>query len=395
MTRGLRCGPVTVSRWFAYGASVRTRAQQVVRPLADIVAAVAVVGVFWVPPTAGAASWPLVVAGAVLAVVTAGAMIFRRRLPFAATVTAGAVAVLGGVLGICQDPMLAAAWCLYPLAIARARRTRLAIAVLAGLFAALALVTGVSEEATRGLGRQLVIAVAALSVAWLLGTITGKQIASAREAERMRVQLEVARDVHDVVGHALGVILVQSGVVLSLPDAGEQELRGTLAEVETHARKALEDVQTLVRTLRAQDVGPTPGLGGLTAVVAATRAAGISVDARIDVDGRIGDGVGTVAFRIVQEALSNVVRHAPGAACTVDVRQEGDVVVVRVHDSGSGAPVTGKAPPGSDGGLPTGSGVGLRGMRERARLVGGTVTWGARPGDGFEVEARLPVRGSS
>lgn len=123
-----------------------------VRPLADVIAAVAVVGMFWVLPTVGAASWPRMVAGSVLAAVTAGAMIFRRRLPFAATMTAGAATFLGSVLGICQDPMLAAAWCLYPLAIERARRTRLVVAVLTGVFAALALVTGVPEGDVRGLG---------------------------------------------------------------------------------------------------------------------------------------------------------------------------------------------------------------------------------------------------
>ncbi|GIH97553.1 two-component sensor histidine kinase [Planobispora siamensis] len=326
-------------------------------------------------------------AGAVLAGVTAGAMVLRWRLPFEATLTAGAVTVIGTVLGVCQDPMLATAWCLYPLAIERARRTRAVAGVLAGLFAGLAMVTGVPEGEAAGPGRQVVLAVAALSVAWLLGTATGRQIAIAREAERMRVQLEVARDVHDVVGHALGTVLAQSGVILSLPDAREEELRDTLAEVEAHARKALEDVQGLVRTLRVPDGESKPGLGGLAEVVEVTRAAGVEVDARIDVGGAIDDGVGVVAFRIAQEALSNVVRHAPGARCTVRVRREGDVLVVRVRDGGArraGGRVAA-----------AGSGVGLRGMRERARLVGGTVVWGARPEGGFEVEARLPAESVS
>ncbi|GAA3140285.1 sensor histidine kinase [Planomonospora alba] len=349
-------------------------------------AAAGVVAVFWAWPALGAGAWPTVAAGAVLAGMTAGAMVLRRRAPFGATLAAGAATVAGTVLGVCQDPMLAAAWCLYPLAIERARRTRVVAGVLAGVFAGLAMVTAVPEGDAAGPGRQVVFAVAALSVSWLLGTVTGRQLATAREAERMRVQLEVARDVHDVVGHALGVVIAQSGVVLGLPDAREEELRETLSEVEEHARRALEDVQGLVRTLRAPDGGPAPGRDGLAEVVEATRAAGVDVDARVDAGGAVGGRVGAVAFRIVQEALSNVVRHAPGAWCTVRVRREGDVLVVRVRDGGARRPV-GRAPG-------AGSGSGLRGMRERARLVGGTVAWGARPGGGFEVEARLPVGGA-
>ncbi|MEU1736157.1 histidine kinase [Streptosporangium sp. NPDC020145] len=400
---------------------------------ADVVAAVAVVGMFWALPTAQAAAWPYVAVGVVLAAVTAGAMVLRGRLPFAATVTAGAATVVGGALGVCQDPMLAAAWCLYPLAVERARRTRVAVVMLAAMFAALALVVAVPEGAARGLGERVVIAVAALSASWLFGTTTGRQIESARETERMRVQLEVARDVHDVVGHALGVTLAQSGVVLSLPDVGEAELRETLAEVETHTRRALEDVQALVRTLRDPDGGPGPGLDGIAAVITATRAAGIDVETRIsrelglgigagpnrgptreggtetggklgagptreggtegdaglgpgigpETTGKVGDGVGAVAFRVVQEALGNVVRHAPGAKCVVDVHRERDALVVRVADGGALA--------GRDAARSAGAGVGLRGMRERVRLAGGTVTWGVRPEGGFAVEARLPL----
>lgn len=362
--------------------------QGVTRTLVDGGAAVGVVGMFWMWPTIGAGSWPLAATGSVLAAVTAGAMVLRRRVPFGATLTAGLTTAIGALLGICQDPMLGAAWCLYPLAIERAQRTRVVAGVLAGVFAALAMVTAVPERDAVGLGRQVVFAAAALSVAWLLGTTAGKQIATARKSERMRVQLEVAQDVHDVVGHALGVILTQSGVVLTLPDAREEELRDTLSDVERHARKALENVQGLVGTLRAPGgSGPGPGLDGLAEVVEVTRAAGVDVDARIDVGGAIDDGVSVVAFRIVQEALSNVVRHAPGAWCTVQVRREGDVLTVRVRDSGA------RRAGGRASGV--GSGIGLQGMRERARLVGGTVSWGTRPEGGFEVEARLPVRSAS
>jgi signal transduction histidine kinase len=243
----------------------------------------------------------------------------------------------------------------------------------------------VPEGAGRGPAERLAVAVAALSVAWLLGSAVGRQVVAARVAERARVQLAVARDIHDVVGHALGVIRAQTGVTLTFPDAGEQELRATLVDVESRAREALEDVQTLVRTLRDPERERAPGPDQLASVITATRAAGVRVDASIDVGGRIGEGAGVVVFRIVQEALSNVVRHAPGAECSVAVREEAGAVLVRVRDSGRRVPAT----DGTGGG---GTGVGLRGLRERAGLIGGTVTWQCRPEGGFEVNARLPLR---
>ncbi|MEV6345457.1 sensor histidine kinase [Actinoplanes sp. NPDC051851] len=331
----------------------------------DIVAAIVVVAVFW-------AGSPL---GVVLALATGAAMVARRRAPLTATLVAGVATLTGTLLGVCQDPMLATAWCLYPLAVERAARTRLVAAVPVGLFGALALVTGVPED---GLGERLVVAVAALSAAWLLGLAVGRQMAAAREAERARVQLAVARDVHDVVGHALGVIVAEAGVVLSLPDVREDELRETLTAVECHARTALADVQGLVRTLRTD--GAAPGTEDLPALFAAVRAAGVRLETTVDI-GEF-DHAATL-FRIVQEALHNVVRHAPGTTCAVDVRREKGEVTVLIRDDGGAGAV-----PASPG-----SGLGLTGMRERARLAGGSVTWGARPEGGFQVRASLPLAG--
>jgi hypothetical protein len=177
-----------------------------VRPFLDVLAAALVVGLFWFPPTLGVEDRPRLAAGLALASVTGGAMILRRWFPTVSTATVAITTVAGTILGVCQDPMLAAAWCLYPLAVARASRTRTLVLVSACLFAGLAAVTGIPEGDASGAGQRTVLAVAALSVAWLLGTTVGRQVAAALAAERARVQLEVARDVHDVVGHALGVI---------------------------------------------------------------------------------------------------------------------------------------------------------------------------------------------
>lgn len=339
-------------------------------PALDLLATVLVLGVFWVPPMAVAAESHRSVAGWALATTAGAAMLLRRRLPGTATVAAGVATVAGNALGTCDDPMLAAAWCLYPLAVARARHTRELVLIFAGLLPGLAAVTGLPAGETSALWQRAVLGVAAPSVTWLLGTTVGRQIEAARAAERARVQLEVARDVHDGVGHALGLISAEAGVTRGLTDAGEQELRGSLADIEQQAREALEEMQALVRGLRNERA--------LSMVVGATRAAGTRVEARIELD---DDEVDATVFRIVQESLSNVMKHAGGAPCTVDVRREGDGVLVRVRDRGPGVRA---------GGRP---GFGLSGMRERARLVGGTVAWGDHPEGGFEVSARVPVRG--
>jgi signal transduction histidine kinase len=359
----------------------------------DAAAALVIVGMFWIPPIADAAGTWRSVIGSALAVLAAAAMLSRWRLPASSATAAAVATVAASVLGVCQDPMLAAAWCLYPVALTHASRTRILVLVPAGVVAALAAVTAAPSQAPGGAGQRLVLAAAALSVAWLLGVIVGRQIASVREAERARadeqatrVQLDVARDVHDVVGHALSVIGAEAGVVRSLPDAGEQELRDTLADIEGHARIALQDIQSLVRSLRddpGHAAASSPGISAVPSLIAAARLAGVSVDARIAAPDHVDNAVGAAAFRIVQEALSNVVRHAPGSACAVELRADGDALVIRVRDDG----------PGTREG--DADGFGLRGMRERALLVGGTVTCRNLPERGFEMEARLPRGGAT
>ena len=362
------------------------------RLLVDAAAASVTVGLFWLPPIIDVVGTWRSAAGLVLAAVTAAAVLLRWRLPVFAAPAAGAATVAAILLGVCQDPMLATAWCSYALALTHASRVRWFVLVVAGTVAVLAAVTGVPQGSLGGFGQPLLIAAAALSGSWLLGLAAGRQIESVAETERARaaeraarVQLDIARDVHDVVGHALALISAEAGVTRGLSNAREQELRDTLAAIEGHARAALEDVQSLVRSLRADrpdPVAPEPGLSQLPALVGAMRAAGVRVDARIAVPGQVDEVVAVVAFRIVQEALSNVLRHAAGAACTVELHPDGEVLVVRVRDDGPGTEEEGV------------SGFGLRGMRERARLAGGTAAWQNRPGRGFEVEARLPLGGA-
>src|SRR4051794_33517971 len=177
----------------------------------DVVAALVVVGAFWALPALGAGG-PRVAAGLGLGAVAGAAMLLRRRAPVAAVAVAAVVTAAGGVLGAGQDPMLATAWCLYPVAAERADRARgLLIGVVCGL-AALG-----APVAAPGAGPRVLAAGIVLAAAWLLGTAAGRQARAAEALERARVQAAVAREVHDVVGHALAVIAAEAGVTLALP----------------------------------------------------------------------------------------------------------------------------------------------------------------------------------
>ncbi|WP_433088317.1 sensor histidine kinase [Dactylosporangium sp. CA-052675] len=352
----------------------------------DLVAVVVVVAGFWALPGG--------LAGLALGAVAGLAMLLRRRAPVTAVVVAAAVTAAGWVLGLGEDPMLAAAWCLYPVAAHRAGQAGgLAIGVVGGL-AVLGATVAVPEGDARAAGQRVLLSAVVLAGSWLLGTAAGRQARAAEAVERARVQAAVARDVHDVVGHALAVISAQAGVARLLPDADAAELRQSLGDVEEHARGALEEVQHLVRTLRDLPAPVAPARERLLAVIAASRAAGLTVHERID--GDLPDPGGTVAVRVVQESLGNALRHAPGSVCTVDVHATPAEAVVDVHSTAPPRPVPAGAPMAGPAPVPVpvpapGTGVGLAGLRERVGLAGGELSWSA-PGDGeFRVSARVPL----
>ncbi len=212
------------------------------------------------------------------------------------------------------------------------------------------------------------------------------------EEARLRVgeeRLRIARDVHDVVAHAMVAINVQAGVGAHLLDRDPARARSTLLDIKRVSGEALADLRATLGALRAGDtevpVLPTQGWAELEELGAGLRSAGIEVE--LDVDPAATDvpsAVAATGFRIVQEALTNVVRHAPGAHVHVRVSREPGHVVVEVNDDGRGAIPVG-AP------APDGTGHGLRGMRERALAVGGTLDAGPIGGGGWRVRATLPV----
>jgi signal transduction histidine kinase len=198
-------------------------------------------------------------------------------------------------------------------------------------------------------------------------------------------QLRMAQELHDVVGHGLAVIAMQAGVALHVLDREPEKARESLEAIRTMSRESLDGLRTELAQLRAgagdaPERRPLPGLADLDLLVARIRAGGL--DVRLDVGADLADRelpveLGAAAYRIVQESLTNVLRHSDAEQASVTVRSRDGELVVSVTDRGRGGD------PGSDG-------TGIRGMRERTAALGGTFEAGPTA-DGFRVVARLPL----
>jgi signal transduction histidine kinase len=197
----------------------------------------------------------------------------------------------------------------------------------------------------------------------------------------------IARELHDVVAHGVSVIAIQSDAAEAALDRDPALAQAPLRTIRGSATEALAEMRRLLDVLREDDAGgelaPQPGLGRLPELVERARAAG--VDVTLEVSGTpqaLPPSVDLSAYRIVQEALTNVRKHAGGAPTTVALAWRRDALEVEVRDAGPGP---------RDGGVGEGGGHGLIGMRERVRLHGGELRTGAAPGGGFAVSARLPL----
>jgi signal transduction histidine kinase len=195
-------------------------------------------------------------------------------------------------------------------------------------------------------------------------------------------QLRMAQELHDVVGHGLAVIAMQAGVALHVLDRDPGKARESLEAIRTMSRESLDGLRTELAQLRAggdAERRPLPGVDDLALLVQRVREGG--VDVRLEVTGPVAGQpteVGAAAYRIVQESLTNVLRHAGADAATVVVRAADARLEVEVVDRGGGGA------PGPDG-------SGIHGMRERATALGGTLDAGPASGGGFRVRAVLPL----
>lgn len=210
-----------------------------------------------------------------------------------------------------------------------------------------------------------------------------------REEEARRAvadeRLRIAQELHDVVAHSMGVIAVQAGAGLHVIDRDPAEAKRSLAAISDTSRSTLTEIRRLLGVLRDEDgaaaYAPAPGTADLEALVAEIEAAGVPTTLSVTGDrDAIPAGVGLTTYRIVQEALTNVLKHGgPRATATVTVDLRPAVVEVEVADDGRGVDLAGGA-----------AGHGLVGMRERVAVYGGTLDAGPRPSGGFRVRAVLP-----
>lgn len=314
----------------------------------------------------------------------------RRRAPFTVfVVSATAISVL---MLLDYDPgalPLSLFVGSYSVAAFRPVRVTLAAAVV---LAVLLVILFVGDTPEFGAG-ELVTSAAAFGAALLLGWTMqtrgqhidalehGQEEAALRAAADER--LRIAQELHDIVAHSLGVIAVQAGVGMHVVDTDAAEARRALENISRTSRSSLAEIRRLLGVLRNADgtpaYTPAPGLADLPRLTREVADAGLPVDVSVDGDlDRVPPGVGLAAYRIVQEALTNTLRHARANRARVHLDNTSGALLIEVTDDGHGA-----------NGAPAG-GHGLVGMRERVAVYGGSLDAGPARGGGFRVTARLP-----
>ena len=327
----------------------------------------------------------------VFAIVPTAAVAFRRRYPLAAAATALPFLVEVAFWDGGQNIAVSVAYfcLLYGVAVWTSPR-RFAAALAALVAIDLAMAAGPRLALRDTVPFAVVTSIAMLVVRRVVGDRERRIRLAERErdvAAREAVVAErarIARELHDVVAHSVSVMVVQAQAGPRLL-ADPQGARGAFRSIETTGREALVELRRLLGVLRGGDghatTAPQPGLGSLDKLLEQVREAGLRVDLRIEGEpAPLPAGVDLSAYRIVQEALTNTVRHAGHAEAEVIVRYDAAAVELEILDNGVG-PHT----------RVNGLGHGLVGMRERAALYGGVLEAGSRNGHGFAVRVRLPL----
>ena len=344
---------------------------------------------------------------AVLEVVVIAAVILtlllRGRFPFAAPASLWLASI---ALSFLDDRLITGQGGIYVAGVGAAillgnlrseAHARIGLAIVVGGAAIV-----VYNDPTSGVGDVFFTSLS-FAIAWLIGyalrerterTVAAEERAARAERDReaaARVAVaeergRIARELHDVVAHAVGVMVLQVGAVRHRMPTADTETREALENVEKAGRTALAEMRRLLGAMRRDDeqaeLAPQPGVADLDRLLDDVRAAGLAVRLRVHGDPvALPPGLDLSAYRIVQEAVTNTLKHAQAHHADVEVTYQPADLLVEVRDDGQG-------PSASDG-----LGHGLVGMRERVKIFGGDMSVGAAPGGGFLVRVRLPLDG--
>ncbi|GAA1027098.1 histidine kinase [Virgisporangium ochraceum] len=339
-----------------------------------------------------------------IAAVSSAMLLARHRAPVATTMATTLCGMLVAPLGLLPSPLVVAPALISAYSLAVRSELRVVVAVLVPSAALLVAVTPFFETdfSWEDTSRLVTVAASPL-VAAVFGRSAQHRRAyltvvqeRARRAEETRdsearrkvaeERVRIARELHDLVAHQITLANAQAAVAAHLFDTRPEQTRASLEELVKTTRHALDDLRATVGLLRQPDdpsapTDPAPGLSQVPALLSAFRRAGLEVWMHEDGTARpLPPAVDLTAYRIIQEALTNVTKHAPTSSAEVRVAWNRDYVTVAVTDDGRGSPAP-ERPPGH----------GLIGMHERATAVGGTLTAGARHQGGFLVSAHLPL----
>jgi signal transduction histidine kinase len=324
-------------------------------------------------------------------------LLVRRRYPREVLAAVFAVTLVYVALGYPQGPNYASLAVALVTAVIAGHRTEAAVALVAGWALFLWLPGALGRAGAPGVLASLALA------AWLLVLFAVSEAFRSKrqrviEARRAREQasrlradeerLRIARELHDVLAHSISVINVQSGVALHLIDEQPDQARTALAAINEASADALREVRSVLGILRGTGESPprapAPSLDRLDELVTQAKAAGVGLSIEVDGERRpLPASVELAAFRIVQESLTNIVRHAGAVAARVRLDYGSRELTVEIDDDGPGVRAGHEA------------GNGIAGMRERAAALGGEFDAGPRSTGGFRVRARLPLGSSS
>lgn len=336
-------------------------------------------------------------------------IVLRHRRPVAVlgwVVAAAATATVIGAVGMGVVLTMYAPVALALYTAATVTRAVAAVTVLAGSLAASAASivglyqrTGITpadapaSEAPLWWQVEVGVVAVALTAAWAAGRVVRWRRAVRAELSRRSARdavaaerLRIARELHDIVGHSMSLIAVKATVANHIAGRRPEEARAALATIEATSRAALTEMRQLLGVLRPgspdEPAGwePAPGIGDLGALAGRFRTPGLDVRLTLDDAGGLPEGAGLTVYRIVQESLTNVMKHAGASRCDIVVRARDGSVHVDVTDDG-------RLPrqPARDR-----AGQGLIGMRERVTVYGGSLSAGPRPDGGFRVSAEIP-----